>query len=202
MGRTTIAQAGATGARVLMKGALVSVFVLVAALKTSASTSACGGKSCLPASDYDQSCTQDSDCVGITEGELCTQGCIGCVNAAINVRDQAKYQSAVSGFSGTCSCPSVFIGCNAGTCGLATFPLPSDAGSLHDAPDTCAPSGCTGSCLSLNTHNVSTVVDGCLVWHCCVPDDAGVTRRAPLPTPPPNVAADASASEAADAAGE
>ena len=124
------------------------------------------------------------------------------MNAAINVRDQAKYQSAVSGFSGTCSCPSVFIGCNAGTCGLATFPLPSDAGSLHDAPDTCAPSGCTGSCLSLNTHNVSTVVDGCLVWHCCVPDDAGVTRRAPLPTPPPNVAADASASEAADAAGE
>jgi hypothetical protein len=172
MGRTTIAQAGATGARVLMKGALVSVFVLVAALKTSASTSACGSKSCLPASDYDQSCTQDSDCVGIAEGDLCTEGCTDCINAAINVRDQAKYQSAVSGYAGSCSCPAVLIGCNAGTCGLATFPLPSDASSLRDAPDACVPSGCTGSCLS-GRHNVSTMVDGCLVWQCCVPDDAG-----------------------------
>ncbi len=139
MGRTTIAQAGAIGARVLMKGALVSVFVLVAALKTSASTSACGSKSCLPASDYDQSCTQDSDCVGITEGDLCTEGCIGCVNAAINVRDQAKYQSAVSGFSGSCSCPSVPIGCNAGTCGITTFPAPTrEAGSQDGAADASA----------------------------------------------------------------
>jgi hypothetical protein len=136
VGRTTIARAGATGARVLMKGALVSVSVLVAALKTSASTSACGSKSCLPASDYDQSCTQDSDCVGIAEGDLCTEGCIGCVNAAINVRDQAKYQSAVSGYADSCSCPAVLIGCNAGTCGLATFPVPTrEAGAQDGAAD-------------------------------------------------------------------
>jgi hypothetical protein len=108
----------------------------VAALKTSASTSACGSKSCSPASDYDQSCTQDWDCVGITEGQLCEEGCIGCVNAAINVRDQAKYESAVSFYAGTCSCPGVPIGCNAGTCGIVTFPLPSDAGSLHDEAAT------------------------------------------------------------------
>jgi hypothetical protein len=38
--------------------------------------------------------------------------------------------------------------------------------------EACAPSGCTGSCLS-GRHNVSTMVDGCLMWECCVPDDAG-----------------------------
>jgi hypothetical protein len=109
--------------------------------------------------------------VGIAEGDLCTEGCTDCVNAAINVRDQAKYQSAVSGYSGTCSCPAVLLGCNAGTCGLATVPLPSDAGSLHDAPETCAPSGCTEKCTT--GHDVSSMVDGCVVWRCCVPDDAG-----------------------------
>ncbi len=119
-----------------MKGALVSIFVLVAALKTSASTSACGGRSCSPASDYDQSCTQDSDCVGIAEGDLCTEGCTDCVNAAINVRDQAKYESAVSGYAGGCNCPGVPIGCNAGTCGITTFPAPiREAGSQDAAAD-------------------------------------------------------------------
>jgi hypothetical protein len=39
--------------------------------------------------------------------------------------------------------------------------------------DTCPPSGCTGACLSSNTHNVATLFNGCLVWECCVPDDAG-----------------------------
>ena len=141
-GGALAATACGTGARVLMKGALVSVFVLVAALKTSASTSACGGKSCLPASDYDQSCTQDSDCVGIAEGQLCEQGCIGCANAAINVRDQAKYQSAVSGFSGTCSCPGVPIACNAGTCGLATFPSPAPEAGAQDAATDAAALAC------------------------------------------------------------
>ncbi len=56
---------------------------------------------------------------------------------------------------------------------------PPDGGTTDAATDTgipeadaCAPSGCTGSCLS-GRHNVSTMVDGCLVWECCVPDDAG-----------------------------
>jgi hypothetical protein len=38
--------------------------------------------------------------------------------------------------------------------------------------EACAASGCTGSCLS-GRHNISSMVDGCLVWQCCVPDDAG-----------------------------
>ncbi len=64
---------------------------------------------------------------------------------------------------------------------LSTCSIISDACSLLDDAgaeagvdvDACAPSGCTGSCLS-GAHNVSTVVDGCTVWRCCVPDDAGV----------------------------
>ena len=82
---------------------------------------------------------------GYRRGPALRRGLHRLRDAAINVRDQAKYQSAVSGYAGGCSCPGIPIGCNAGTCGIATFPLPSDAGSLHDAPDTCAPSGCTGS---------------------------------------------------------
>jgi hypothetical protein len=93
-------------------------------------------RSCLPALAYDQLCTQDSDCVGIAEGQLCEDGCTDCVNAAINVRDQAMYKRAVSGYSGTCSCPGVPIACNAGTCGLATFPSAApEAGSQDAAAD-------------------------------------------------------------------
>jgi hypothetical protein len=47
----------------------------------------------------------------------------------------------------------------------------ADAGA-DAAGDACAASGCNGSCIS-GAHNVSHVVDGCLVWQCCVPDDAG-----------------------------
>jgi hypothetical protein len=47
----------------------------------------------------------------------------------------------------------------------------TDAGA-DAATDACAPSGCTASCVA-GAHNVSTMVDGCMVWQCCVADDAG-----------------------------
>ena len=47
----------------------------------------------------------------------------------------------------------------------------TDGGSA-DA-DACAPSGgCTAACVA-GRHNVTMMVDGCLVTECCVPDDAG-----------------------------
>jgi hypothetical protein len=67
-----------------------------------------------------------------------------------------------------------------------------DAGGWWPTPGTplctghaeaCAPSGCDTSCPA-DTHDVSSVVDGCTVWQCCVPDDAG---------PATDAAADASA---------
>ena len=48
----------------------------------------------------------------------------------------------------------------------------SSPDASSDAADACAPSGCATSC-PRGTRDVSTVVDGCTVWQCCVPDDAG-----------------------------
>jgi hypothetical protein len=51
--------------------------------------------------------------------------------------------------------------------GDASTDASADAGA-----DACAPSVCTESCVS-GAHNVSALVDGCVVSQCCVPDDAG-----------------------------
>ena len=45
----------------------------------------------IKASDYDQSCEQDSDCIGIGEGNGCDCRVV-CQNAAINVADEAKWR--------------------------------------------------------------------------------------------------------------
>jgi hypothetical protein len=47
----------------------------------------------------------------------------------------------------------------------------TDGGSAN--ADACPPSVvCSAACVA-GRHNVSTMVDGCLVTECCVPDDAG-----------------------------
>jgi hypothetical protein len=59
--------------------------------------------------------------------------------------------------------------------GRSAAAAPVKGGSCHGADastDACAPSGCTGSCVNLSAHDVSTMSNGCLVWQCCVPDDA------------------------------
>jgi len=54
------------------------------------------------ASDYDQSCTQDSDCVAITVGDaICVSHC---PNAAINESSESQYESDVN--AGKQDCPS------------------------------------------------------------------------------------------------
>ncbi len=96
-----------------------------------------GGGS-ITASDYDQSCSVDSDCVGVTQGNLCAVGC-NYVNAAISLADERKYQSDVSSKMGdrpACPGPPFPAACNAGTCGLATgFPLPSADAEADAAAD-------------------------------------------------------------------
>jgi hypothetical protein len=81
----------------------------------------------------------------MTEGNLCDGGCTDCVNAAINVRDQDKYQSDFSSKVGTkvnCSCPGIPVGCVAGMCGIATaFPMRSDASAVEAATDAGADAG-------------------------------------------------------------
>jgi hypothetical protein len=50
-----------------------------------------GGSSCgISASNYDQSCTTDADCVAVYQGEVCSTEC-SCPNAVINQRALAQY---------------------------------------------------------------------------------------------------------------
>jgi hypothetical protein len=88
---------------------------------------------------------------------------------------------APSGCTGSCldlsthNVSTVVNGCTVWQCCV-----PDDAGpeAATDAPadampDACAPSGgCTAACVA-GRHNVTVMVDGCLVTECCVPDDAG-----------------------------
>ncbi len=144
----------------------------------------------IQAANYDQSCSVDSDCVAVGEGSACSPCALACPNAAINVAGHAQYLLDVAmtpaGASGcTVSCAVAELGpcCRNGAChsdtqcsgvDAAADTGASDAGTEGgpDAADACAPSGCTGSCLA-GRHNVSTMVNGCLVWQCCAPDDAG-----------------------------
>jgi hypothetical protein len=48
------------------------------------------------ASDYNQACDADSDCVPVAEGDPCTLCGLRCVNAAINIEDLAYYSDAIS----------------------------------------------------------------------------------------------------------
>jgi hypothetical protein len=136
------------------------------------------------ASNYDQTCQTDTDCVAIAEGDPCLSCGISCSsNATINAGALTKYRSDIA------NTPAVLSAADGGclyTCGTVSgrsdFGPFCCGGTCHvggqcpgaDAStDACAPSGCTGSCVSLSAHNVSTMVNGCLVWQCCVPDDDG-----------------------------
>ena len=85
---------------------------------------ACGS---IRAQDYDQTCKTNSDCVGVTEGDLCAPNvCSNCKNAAINVGAQAKYAADFESKDSTpfiCPCPSgPSIVCQGGTCQLGSGP--------------------------------------------------------------------------------
>lgn len=146
------------------------------------------------ATDYDQSCTSNSDCVEIYVGNPCScEINCGTIPAAINKSVEPQYLTDVRNLPPiSCACEvnppfPVDVGpcCIAGTCQITQCrnPVPPDAateagadsstdGGPADA-DACAQSGCTASCPSNGgTHNVSMVVNGCTIWQCCVPDDA------------------------------
>jgi hypothetical protein len=130
----------------------------------------CGSsKSCsIAASDYDRSCEQDSDCVGIAEGDLCAENvCTDCVTAAINARDQTQYQNDVSSKVSTqlfCPCPDVPVACNAGTCGIARrAPCPAD---LPQTPVACQAEGADCYMASTNTCGATTCFCVSGAWKC------------------------------------
>lgn len=63
---------------------------------------ACNGVTVVDVAEYDQSCTEDSDCVAVKDGDICC----GCPNAAINKSDLDRYNDDL----GTCSA-QCDIGC-------------------------------------------------------------------------------------------
>ncbi len=112
-------------------------------------------------------------CVGgtcqIAGGSCAHPSPLGNPVACIGAGGQCAFRSLqCAGVVGPQDC-----GNDAAICCMAT-----DAGSntgeagVDAVAEACAPSGCTGTCLS-GRHNVSSMVDGCPVWQCCVPDAAG-----------------------------
>jgi hypothetical protein len=122
---------------------------------------------CTPvlASDYDQSCLGDSDCVAVGEAPECPPTGCGCPLQSINQRAKARYMTALSRAFATqspgvrCSCPCIGAleaVCRGGKC-LA-------AGCAPDRTDTlpaCANAG--GSCgyRITTTCNVAGPPDSC-----------------------------------------
>ena len=76
----------------------------------------------IQASNYDQSCTTDSDCVAVAEGSFCYPGAGRCPSAAIRTSALTQYQADVSKtFAAACvvltSCPAFGSpSCVAGMC--------------------------------------------------------------------------------------
>jgi hypothetical protein len=89
------------------------------------------------ASDYDQSCLTDADCVSVGQQPECpVVDCLGCIPGAINTSAMVEYMTALS-HAGTreppagpvCSCPceTGFALCRGGKCQAAPCgPPPSD----------------------------------------------------------------------------
>ena len=72
----------------------------------------------ITASSYNASCTQNSDCAAIFEGDVCSN--CRCPNASINTQDVPKYstdvataiKSCASSTANTCKCTAPQVRCN------------------------------------------------------------------------------------------
>lgn len=85
-------------------------------LKDIASTCGNAGVLQIRASDYEQACSVDSDCVAISEGNACEACALGCTNAAINMSDESKYEDDVGAVPKrtvqiSCDCPEQYPPC-------------------------------------------------------------------------------------------
>lgn len=76
----------------------------------------------MDASDYDQDCASDDDCVAVFVGDVCDCSCdVG----AINKRDQGRYDEEKPECNAGCGgsvcgpCPSPIVVCEAARCAIA-----------------------------------------------------------------------------------
>jgi hypothetical protein len=98
----------------------------------------------IQASNYDQTCTVDTDCAGISEGNTCNACTFSCTNAAINVKALPQYHSATASLFPAAFnlCPSSCGGseytcCLGGSChwGYPVCPFPG-SGPVDSGPDS------------------------------------------------------------------
>jgi hypothetical protein len=80
------------------RSVLAASFVVAAFLLLPGADFGCNGSSCsIVASHYDQSCTTDTDCAGVAEGDTCSSTCApACPNAAINKAALNQYNSELT----------------------------------------------------------------------------------------------------------
>ena len=104
----------------------------------------------IQASNYDQSCTTDSDCVAVSVGNACYPGFLNCTLGTINVgalaqynADVAKTSAALCGVMGDCSVQIPC--CHNGTCQPGSDQcvptLPGDAATDAEGGTSDAPAG-------------------------------------------------------------
>jgi hypothetical protein len=126
----------------------------------------------IQASNYDQSCKADSDCIAVGEGNACDSCAIDCTNAAINKsaetqykEDVAKMPAGVAQTGPVCSCPVEFDPCcRGGTCHAdlqCQAPLPvtdaaADTGMTDGGDDACFP---TNDGMNSGTYTFDLTVD-------------------------------------------
>ncbi|MGO9839032.1 MAG: hypothetical protein ACLP1X_33025 [Polyangiaceae bacterium] len=133
------------------------------------------------ASSYDQSCTVDTDCVGVSEGDSCNPCDFSCVNAAINAGALTQYTSDTASFpavlavakgacASSCGGPETAC-CVGGTCHWGYFTCPDASADAGDAARPCIPL----TCADLPAGDCGVQTDGCggLIANCstCTPPD-------------------------------
>lgn len=90
-----------------------------------------GCNTTISAREYGRSCAADTECVAVSDGELCSPCGGGCFNAAINVTDKAKFDRDATAIRNACpprfgpqvlcdtaSCVRTEAFCKAGSCDL------------------------------------------------------------------------------------
>lgn len=105
--------------------------LLVIALCLAAS--ACHPDTTIDAKDYPQSCSVNTDCVLVTQGDACSQ-CGGCQNAAINLSAKASFEGDLMTLKN--ACPSRLFQPPVACAAIACLPPEAfcDAGTCETRP--------------------------------------------------------------------
>jgi hypothetical protein len=124
-----------------MRAVAALLITLIAACGTKSSTTDAGSTPSIRASDFDQSCTQNTDCVAVEDDTPC---CTVCPNAAVNKAAVSPFNAERSKQAALCSPADRMCGgvpcytadhaaCSAGKCVFVrcgTGPCPdADAGA-------------------------------------------------------------------------